>query len=215
LNKDQNATTVEWADVEAGLTDYQGIFTSGELYSLKLIKAALIEGAELTSDGDYAVIYKNLGKTGAIKGTISTIDGFEFGYGHELNLFYDSYATGSSPDANIVHEFRFWQYLLQNGKTAEGVRYVTLSGERFNPRLETGIALMEQWKGTKRVYNRVVQFRYTFGYSNDRKTYENKIATARPMLEDGTPLTFVQSGYKTYSSDQFKRFRLKQWFGQN
>lgn len=209
LNKDQDPNTIEWADVEAGLTDYPGVFTSSELYSIKRMKTALIKGAERTSDGDYAVIYENMGKTGVVKGTISNIDGFEFSYSHELNLFYDSYATGSAPDVNIVHEFRFWQYLLQNGKTAEGVRYVTLSGERFNPRSDTGIVLMEQWKGTERVYNRVVQFRHTFGYSNDRKNYENQLATARPMLKDGTPLTFVQSGYKTYSSNSFKRFRLK------
>lgn len=213
LNKDQDVNTVDWVDVEAGLTDYPGVFTSSELYSLKVIKEALIEGAEHTGDGDYSVTYKNLGKTGVIKGNISTIDGFEFNYGHELNLFYDSYAMGS-PDVNIVHEFRFWQYLHQNGKTAEGVRYVSLSGERFNPRAETGIVLMEQWKGTKRVYNRVVRFRYTFGYTNSRKNYENKVALARPVLEDGTPLTFAQSGYKTYyksgSSYRFKRFRLKE-----
>lgn len=213
LNQDQDASTVEWVDVEAGLTDYPGVFTASEIYAMKQMKQALIDAAEASSAGDYAVIYKNLGKTGVVKGTISKIDDFEFNYSHELNLFYDSYSTGA-PDLNIVHDFRFWQYLLQNGKSAQGVRYVTLAGERFNPRSEVGTVLMEQWDGTNRVYNRVVKFRYTFGYSSDRKYRENKLAMARPMLEDGTPLTFVQSGYNTYyrsgTSYSYKRFRLKE-----
>lgn len=230
-NVDGDINTVDFADLEKGIADYEQVFTPSEYESLKRIKQEeFIDKAAVEDGGDFVIEYDALPTKSQLKGHLGKFDDYEFVYNVELELLYEAHDS-SAFDVNLSSIYSFSTLLLHKG-TYKGyvchdivscmrpfrhreISFIRLDGTKTRPN-HKGIMLMEHWVDGKRIYNRVVDFKSSFLHIDRKKISHNAYAAARPALKDGTPLSFRKNGTVEYRRrrgsvvwrDTYQQFKL-------
>lgn len=231
-NQDGNAATIQFADLEKGMTDYTPVFSEYEVWDMKAIQDLMFKDAAPQSGGDFVIEFDSMPNQGSTVSVLGEFDGWSFRVATNVSIFHDAYDPQNSPntyfyrfDANLRTHYSFNTYLAKNGAVNSGctsiysstclqpflysgVRFLTLDGKPAVAGRRNTV-LMEEWKSGKRIYNRMVEFKNSYSVNSyTSNTYHNTLAAARPVLANGQNLSLRKVTTTSYGSKTYDRFGL-------
>lgn len=224
-NADGDDETVELADVEKALADYEPVFTSSEMWQLEQLHELYFEEATPEFGGDFSIEFDQLPDGDRQRYVVGDFDGYEFRITVKQEVQWDGADPDSgwlSWDANLRTETSIKPILTHNGEWEgttcgywticppfehRGIHFLRLDGTEVNGGTRHGIFLMEHFKDGERIYNRLVEFKTTFADIDRVRTYHNEYAAARPSLTDGTPLSLRKKDVVSYNDRNYTRFK--------